>query len=138
MEHVTLLRQDIIDGNILGMHSLTINNETLLFSHSGFRQAYFNYLNENKYFNQLTAYKPSSVELGPLLSEHVNTQLKDRLLKCITEQKKKAKSVMSFQCPFSEEIFQAGPDRGGDSKFNAALLYIPRSNRKVTESLCNH
>ena len=125
-EHVTLLREDILNDRVVGSYSHSINNETIFFSHSGFRQDYFNYLSKKKYFDPLISKSSpsySTAELGNILTQHVNSQLKDNVLKCMNKQIKQNKDILNFQCPFNEEIFQAGEDRGGGSKNLLMIIY---------------
>jgi hypothetical protein len=85
-----------LGGQIQGSYVYSIQNTSILFSHSGFRTAFVDRLK-----NSL------NIQSVDDISSHVNEQLKRRVKLCFDSSSRRK------NCVFEEEVFQAGSDRGG-------------------------
>ena len=111
-----MYEKGILDGSIQGAYHYTFpnTNQSLLFSHSGFRNKFLTYL------------KQYNIHTSSDIAQYVNNQTINRLKKCMHNNRSNrgssgsssgSKSLRSRNCQFEEEVFQAGHDRGGSSKY---------------------
>ena len=102
-EWTQMYEKGILDGSIQGAYQYTFPNTTqsLLFSHSGFRNKFLAYMQQYDIYNSSE------------IAQYVNTQVINHLKMCMNT---KNKSFRKRHCQFEEEVFQAGHDRGGSSK----------------------
>ena len=106
-----MYEKSILDGSIQGAYHYTFpnTNQSLLFSHSGFRNRFLTYL------------KQYNIHTSSDIAQYVNNQTINRLIMCMQSNSNNSggsgnKSLRKRYCQFEEEVFQAGHDRGGSSK----------------------
>lgn len=89
------MKDGIRSGKVLGSYFHSINDQNILFTHSGLRPDFIKYLNLNYNLNQPHEY-----------ASYINGKLLERVNECGD----------SYKCQFNDEVFQAGRDRGGSGK----------------------
>jgi len=101
---MALYEPAVLSGLIQATYAHTLRNNTLLFSHSGFRTLFLDHLKRTHNLISATA-----------ISTFVNEQTVRRVTLC--QQKKASRTAGVHKgCDFQEEVFQAGADRGGIRK----------------------
>ncbi len=90
---VAKMKKQILNGQLVAAYAVQVHNESLLFVHAGFREAYLSHL-EDKAVDTTTQ--------G--LANHLNSLLVSSTRRC-----KKADQA----CAYADEAFEAGPERGG-------------------------
>jgi hypothetical protein len=90
-----IIKQDILSNNVVAAYIHHIGDFSLLFVHAGYSQAFL------KYLQKKLKLKDKSLN-GDNIVNYSNELLKFKISKC-------KKSL----CKFTDELFEAGPDRGG-------------------------
>lgn len=93
---VNSMKRGVLDGSVVGSFVHRIGDQPLLFVHAGFRP---------KFVDKLQRTLPDSSAEG--IAGYVNGLLTDFVQKCTDESK------FFVPCEFPDEVFEAGPDRGG-------------------------
>ena len=95
---VDSMKEGVLDGSIVGSYVHRIQDQPVLFVHAGFRPTFLTHLRQTL--------SDASAE-G--LAAHVNGLLKGVVSRCMDD-------TMEFvPCTFDDDVFEAGPDRGGKS-----------------------
>ena len=95
VEEIVLdLKAGILDGRQQAAFVLSLGDVDILFIHAGLRPEMLEYL-QTKLGNSS----------APAIAEHMNSILQEHTRGC---------PGFGRRCPYDDEIFQAGPDRGGD------------------------
>jgi hypothetical protein len=94
---IETMKQDILNGGLLGAYVHRLHGKPLFFVHAGFRP---------KYLERLKFMLQDSSPEG--MAEYVNNMLVEYTAKC-------SPSALS-KCDYADELFEAGPDRGGKGK----------------------
>jgi hypothetical protein len=95
----------------VGSYVLNVNGESIIYTHSGLRPAYLEYLKS----------KIGSVD-AKSIAAYVNSKLYDAVKRC-----------KHYRCIFDEETFEAGEDRGGSRTCVALLCIVLISYSKISE-----
>jgi hypothetical protein len=93
---VNSMKRGVLDGTVVGSFVHRIGDQPLLFVHAGFRPKFVDQL-------QKTLSDPSPEGMA----RHVNDLLVKFVEKCTDETK------LFVPCEFHDDVFEAGPDRGG-------------------------
>lgn len=109
---MALYEPAVLSGLIQAAYTHTIHNNTLLFSHSGFRTKFLEYMKSTHTITSATE-----------ISTFVNKQTIRRVTLCQEGKASRTKGVHKG-CDFQEEVFQAGADRGGIRKYTLLYYYL--------------
>lgn len=90
---VKFTKDDILQKKVLGAYVHTINRMPILFVHAGYSQAFLTLLKKTNAVPDINA---------KAIANYTNLMLRKSMQKC-----------RKFPCQMTEEIFEAGPDRGG-------------------------
>lgn len=101
---MALYEPAVLSGLIQATYAHPLRNQTLLFSHSGFRSLFLEHLKRTQ-----------SLTSASSISKFVNEQTVRRVTLC-RQRKASQTAGVHKGCDFQEEVFQAGADRGGISK----------------------
>jgi hypothetical protein len=90
---VKYTKDDILQKKVLGAYVHILNRIPILFVHAGYSQAFLYHLKKTKAVDVINA---------KTIANYTNTMLQKSMQKC-----------RKFPCQMTEEVFEAGPDRGG-------------------------
>ena len=107
LDVVNRMKRGVLDGSVVGSYVHRIHDQPILFIHAGFRP---------KFIDMLKASLKDSSPEG--MATHVNDMLVGVIKQCHDE------SVTDefVNCAFDDDLFEAGPDRGGKG-IDRALFY---------------
>jgi hypothetical protein len=93
---VDKLREGIMSGAVVGSFVYKIGEQSVIYTHSGLRPEYLNYLKK---------------KIGSTAPDDIVAHINGLLFNAV-------KNCKSYQCSLEDETFEAGEDRGGSRELN--------------------
>ena len=102
LDVVNRMKRGVLDGSVVGSYVHRIHDQPLLFIHAGFRP---------KFIDMLKSSLPDASPEG--MASYVNEKLVSVIQQCYDE----SVTEEFINCTFDDDLFEAGPDRGGKGTY---------------------